>query len=179
MYIEYKGNIQIWRIKMNEKQINVEIKDIDEFNVIYVRYIGPYKGDEKLFKKLFDKLFQWAGPRNLVNFPETKCIIIYHDNPEITEENKLRTSVCISISKDAKVDGEIGKLTIPGGKYAVARFKLIGSDEFGEAWNWLYGQWLPQSGYEADDRPCFELYPEEKKENGKFIVDIYCPVRPS
>ncbi|MBN2546495.1 MAG: GyrI-like domain-containing protein [Spirochaetes bacterium] len=69
-------------------------------------------------------------------------------------------------------------MTIPKGKYAVARFELKGN-EFTEAWNWLYAKWLPQSGYEPDDRPCFELYPEEKKENQKFIVDIYCPVRPS
>lgn len=175
---EYINNIQIWRIKMNEKNIKVEVKEVNEINVIYVRHIGPYKGDAKLFEKLFNKLFQWAGARGLINFPETKCIIIYHDDPEITEENKLRTSICITTPKETQIDGEIGKLTIPKGKYAITRFTL-GSDEFQEAWNWIYGKWLPQSGYEPDDRPCFELYPEEKKKNGKFIVDIYVPVKPA
>ncbi len=175
---EYINNIQIWRIKMNEKNIKVEVKEIDEINVVYVRHIGPYKGDAKLFKKLFNKLFQWAGARNLINFPETKSIIIYHDDPNITDEKKLRTSVCITVPKETQIDGEIGKLTLSKGKYAITRFTL-GYDEFEETWNWLYGKWLPQSGYEPDDRLCFELYPEEKEKNGKCIVDIYVPVKPA
>jgi DNA gyrase inhibitor GyrI len=31
------------------------------------------------------------------------------------------------------------------------------------------------SGYQPDDKPCFEMYPEEPKD-GKFIVDICVPV---
>ena len=74
------------------------------------------------------------------------------------------------------MSGETGKMTIPSGKYAVARFSLSG-DEFQEAWGWVYGTWLPQSGYQPDDRLCFEIYPEEEK-NGKFTVDICVPVKP-
>ena len=39
---------------------------------------------------------------------------------------------------------------------------------------------LAESGYQPDDRPCFELYlnnPQEHPE-GKHIVDIYAPVKP-
>ena len=54
----------------------------------------------------------WAGSRDLIRFPETKMLNVYHDNPKITNKNKLRTSVCITNPVDTKVDGDIGKMNI-------------------------------------------------------------------
>lgn len=173
---------QIWRVEMktNKELISsVEVKDVPEMHVAYIRHIGPYAGDEQLFGNLFNKLCTWAGPRGLLRFPETKFITIYHDNPDITDENKLRTDVCITALKDTKVDGEIGKSIIPAGKYAIAHFEIT-PDKYGDAWNAVYGGWLPESGYQPDDRPCFELYLNDPKQHpeGKHIVDIYAPVKP-
>lgn len=183
MYIDPETNNPTWRIQMKETtsmQANVEVKEIPEMHVAYVRHIGPYQGDEALFERLFTKLFTWAGPRGLIQFPETKVISLYHDNPEITDENKLRIDVCITVSENTKVDGEIGKATIPGGKYAIAHFELKDSSQYGAAWNAIYGGWLPESGYQPDDRPCFEHCLNNPKEDpeGKHIVDIYVAVKP-
>jgi AraC family transcriptional regulator len=67
-------------------------------------------------------------------------------------------------------------MEIEDAKYVIARFEL-GAQDFQEAWSWVYGQWLPTSGYQPDDKPCFEMYPEAPKD-GKFIVDICVPVKP-
>ncbi len=180
VYIEYVSNTQIWRYELMEN-VNrvVEVKELPETTLAYVRYVGPYKGDGQLFEGLFGRLFQWAGPRNLLRFPETQIIIIYHDNPEITDEAKLRVSVSISVPVDTAVDGEIGKMVLPAGKYALARFELS-SDEYQEAWDWVYRTWLPESGYQPDDRPCFEMYHNDPKTHpeGKSIVDICIGVKP-
>ncbi len=177
--IEYKNNEQIWRIKMTNIETNVIVKELPETTVAYVRHVGPYKGDADLFERLYNKLFAWAGPRNLIKFPETQSIIIYHDPPDITEQAKLRTSVCITVPQDTEVEGEVGKLTIESGKYAFARFE-IDKDGFEQAWKFVYGTWLPDSGFQPDDRPCFELYPSDKNKPGsdKFVVDICVPVKP-
>lgn len=171
----------IWRITMKEGDLKttIEVKDFPEMHVAYLRHIGPYAGNEQLFASLFGKLFAWAGARGLIRFPETKVISIYHDNPEITEEDKLRTSVCISVPQDTPVEGEIGKMTVPGGKYAVAHFEILPT-EYGKAWDMVYGAWLPESGYQPDDRPCFEMYMNDPKQHpqGIHIVDIYAPVKP-
>ncbi|MBN2187332.1 MAG: AraC family transcriptional regulator [Dehalococcoidia bacterium] len=173
---------QTWRVEMkNNKELvtNVEVKDIPDMHVAYIRHIGPYAGDEQLFANLFSRLCAWAGPRGLLSSPETKFITIYHDNPDITEESKLRTDVCISVAPDTQVGGEIGKATIPAGKYAIGHFE-IAPDQYGDAWNAVYGGWLPESGYQPDDRPCFELYLNDPKQHpeGKHVVDIYAPVKP-
>jgi AraC family transcriptional regulator len=180
IYINDTSINQGRRSKMINKQtLNVEVKEVSEMHVAYVRHIGPYKGDTALFARLFTKLFKWAGARDLLHFPETKVITVYHDNPDVTDESKLRTSVCITVPEDTKVEGEVGKMVIPGGKYAVAHFEIL-ENEYEDAWNALYGTWLPDSGYQPDDRPPFELYLNDPKEHPKHkhIVDIYMPVKP-
>lgn len=181
LYIENTTK-QIWRVELKTSKeliASIEVKDIPEMNVAYIRHIGSYAGDEQLFGTLFNRLFTWAGPRGLLRFPETKTITIYHDNPDITDDTKLRTDVCITVPPDTQVDGEIGKATIPAGKYAIAHFEIT-PDRYGEAWNAVYGGWLPESGYQPDDRPCFELYLNDPKQHpeGKHVVDIYAPVKP-
>ena len=166
---------------MNSKEIKAkfEVKDMPQTHVAYVRHIGPYQGNTKLFGNLFNKLCTWAGPRGLLRFPETKMMSIYHDDPNITDESKLKLDVCISVPEDTKVDGEIGKTTILAGKYAIGHFEIT-PDQYGDAWNIVFGGWLPKSGYQPADGPCYELYlnnPEEHPE-GKHIVDIYVSVKP-
>lgn len=180
-YIDDETKNLIWRIGMKDnKYINVEVKDMSELTVVYIRHIGPYKGDGTLFENLFGKLMKWAGPRGLLRFPETQILSVYHDDPNITEEDRLRLSVCISVPKDTLVEGEIGKMTVPGGKFAVARFELKGSKDYKKAWDMVMGGWLPESGYQPDDRLCYELYHNDPKEHpeGKQIVDICMPVKP-
>lgn len=148
-------------------------------HVAYVRHVGPYAGDSELFGRLIGTLMKWAGPRGLMNPPDTQMLMVYHDNPEITDESKLRTSVCITVPEKTPVDGDIGAMEIPGGRYAIAHFE-IDAEQFGEAWQYVYGQWLPDSGYQPDDRLCFErcLNDPGQHPEGKHEVDICVPVKP-
>ena len=166
-------------MKNKEIRTNVEVKDMPEMHVAYVRHIGPYKGDQALFARLFNKLMAWAGPRGLLRFPETKVLTVYYDNPDITDERKLRTDACITMPEDTQAEGEIGKTTIPAGKYAIAHFEIT-PDQYQDAWNAVYGGWLPESGYQPEDGPCYELYLNDPKEHpeGKHLVDICVPVKP-
>jgi len=173
---------QRWRIVMNAGSpltAEVEVKNLPETHVAYIRHIGPYAGDTELFGRLYDRLFKWAGPRGLLRFPETKVLSVYHDNPEVTDEDKLRLDVCISVPEDTAVDGEVGLMGLPAGQYAIAHFE-IALDQFGDAWNAVFGGWLPESGYQPADGPCFEHCLNDPSEHpqGLAIVDICVPVKP-
>ncbi|MGK0290729.1 MAG: AraC family transcriptional regulator [bacterium] len=171
---------QQWSIQMEAgNTVNVEVKEMPELNVAYLRHIGPYKGDSDLFGSLFNKLTMWAGARGVFENPNTQLLSIPHDDPNITEEEKLRLSVCITIPSDFEVDGEIGKMVVPRGKYAVARFD-ISCHEFEQSWSTVCGEWLPNSGYQFRDGLCYEIYqnnPEEHPEK-RHIIDICIPVKP-
>lgn len=164
-----------WRTNMKLNK-GVEVKELPKMTVAYIRHIGPYQGNDKLFESIWNKLFSWAGPRGLIGGKDFKSLVVYHNDPNVTIDDKLRMSVCITVPPETKVEGEVGKMNIEAAKYVIARFELSAQD-FQEAWDWVYGQWLPTSGYQPDDKPCFEMYPEEPKD-GKFIVDICVPVKP-
>jgi AraC family transcriptional regulator len=167
------------RSAMDATRVQVRVEEMPELQVAYVRHIGPYQGDSKLFGDLFNKLMRWAGPRGLLRFPETTILVVYHDNPEITSEDRLRISACITVPDDTSAEGEVGRMAIASGKCALARFELDQS-EYQAAWDYVFGTWLPESGYQPDDRPCFELYHNDPKDHpeGKSIVDICVPVKP-
>lgn len=160
-------------MKLNK---NVEIRELPKMTLAYIRHIGAYQGDASLFERLWNRLFSWAGPRGLIGGKDFRSLVIYHDDPNLTEGDKLRMSVCITVPPETKVDGEIGKMELEAAKYVIARFEL-NAQQFQEAWDWLYGEWFPASGYQPDEKPCFEMYPEEPND-GKFVVDICVPVKP-
>jgi AraC family transcriptional regulator len=155
--------------------MSVEVKEMPEMHVAYYRHVGSYSG----VGEAFEELMRWAGPRGLIQFPETKMLGVYHDDPEITDPSRLRSSACITVPEGTAVDGQIGTMTVPGGRFAVGSYE-IAHEQFAEAWDDLMGKWLPQSGYQPDDRPCYELYRNDPKTHpeGKFIVDICVPVKP-
>lgn len=153
----------------------VEVKQVPAMKVIYLRHRGAYKENAELFKGLFNQLFQWAHERGLMS-EETKWLTLFHDNLDLTEEDKLRISLCMAVSEEVEAEGEIGSRIIAEGKYAVGRF-LLKDDQYQEAWDAMYGHWLPGSGYQPDDRLSFEHYPENLLETSRK-VEIYIPVKP-
>ena len=169
-----------FRVETNTKIMElikeVAVKTLPLTTVAYIRHTGPYQGDGQLFMRLFGQIHAWAKARNLVQ-PDTNTIAIYHDDPCVTEAQKLRLSIGVNVPADTNVEGEVGKLELEGGKYAVATFELL-PPEFPEAWSWLFGTWFPGSGYQPDDQLCFELYPFQQPQNGKIAVHICVPVKP-
>jgi len=152
----------------------IEIRELPRIPVVYLRHVGPYQENTKLFERLFSELFAWAGPRGILKH-QFKTAIVYHDDVKVVEKSKLRTSVCITAHENTEVSGKIGKMVLTKGKYVVASF-TIKENQFQKAWDWLLGEWFPKSGYQPENKPCYEFYNEEPH-NGIFIVDICVPVK--
>ncbi|MFV0420344.1 MAG: GyrI-like domain-containing protein [Dysgonomonas sp.] len=189
--IRYSKNCKpISNIGKNKQQINsqfcsvefnkiiimdtkIEIKQMPELNLIYCRHMGAFNK----IGQAYEKLFKWAGARGLIT-PETKTVTVYHDDPAITTVDKVRQDASIIVEGNVKVEGEIGKSIVPGGKYAVGHFE-IKETEFEEAWNTMCS-WLTESGYQPGDGSTYELYHNHYSEDVefRFIVDICIPVKP-
>ncbi|GMV05095.1 MAG: AraC family transcriptional regulator [Gemmatimonadota bacterium] len=167
------------RTTMPKLDMQVRVERLPDTTLAYLRHVGPYAGDQELFGRLFGTLFRWAGPRGLLGKPGTHPVTVYHDDPGITQPEKLRISVGLPVPAETEVSGELGKLTLEGGLYAQARFELS-PHQYGDAWSAVYGGWLPDSGYEPDDRPSFERYLNDPGQHpeGKHVVEICVPVKP-
>jgi len=162
------------------QDMKVEVKNLPPYRVAYVRVIEGY-GTGKI-KPAFDKVIKWAGARDLMG-PDTLILGIGLDDPRVTPTDKCRYDACVTVPPNTKGEGDVGVYDIPGGKYAIYRFEGQYAkihEEMGRAWNDLMGGWFPDSGYQPDHRPCFEIYRESEEElkAGKFVVDICEPVKP-
>ncbi len=169
-------NAQLCSVEFNQliiMETKIEIKQMPELNLIYCRHTGAFN----MIGQAYEKLFRWAAPRGLVT-SETKTVTVYRDDPAITTIEKVRQDASIIVKGEVKVEGEIGKSTIPAGKYAVGRFELK-ETEFELAWNTMCS-WLTESGYQPADSPTYEYYHNNYNEHPehKFIVDICIPVKP-
>ncbi|HPN29998.1 MAG TPA: GyrI-like domain-containing protein [bacterium] len=167
-------------------KLNVIVKNFEDMKVCYIRHIGDYFK----IRKTWDKLCVWAGARNLL-IENAKYIGLYYDNPEITDENKLRYDACITIPErindfgnkpeiieDLKPSGEVGISVIKGGKYAVAHCEGK-SDSIMKTYQLLFSEWFPSSGYQPDNKHYFEIYLNNTDEHPEkfFIMDICIPVK--
>ncbi len=153
----------------------IRVDDLEPFTVAYVRHVGPYAGNPELFQRLFGRLNQWAGPRGLLG-PDTLSLAIYHDDPDITPPEKLRLSCCVSVPEGTVGERDVSVMEIPAGRSAVARFTIREPSDWGAIWNWLMGEWMPQSGYQPDDRPCYERYLSPPG-TPVSVVELVQPVR--
>jgi AraC family transcriptional regulator len=153
----------------------VDVRELPELHVVYVRHVGRYDQIGKAFRRLM----RWAGPRRLLRFPETKVLAVYYDNPDVTPVDQLRADACVTVPERTKTKRDIGTMRIPGGLFAVA-YVEIDPVQYGEAWDRLMTDWMPESGYQPDGRLCYELYlnDPEKDPEGKHIVEICEPIRP-
>ncbi len=157
---------------------HVEIFELEAMPVMYLRHVGTYAGLAKKFHPMMGKLFAYAQKKNLLS-ESTKLIAVYHDNPNITADEKRRTSVCLTIPDGVKVDAAFGQMALPAGKYAIGHFSLDNGEQHSAAWQVMFGEWLPKSGYQPEDGPVFEAYLNDPNTHPqkKHLIDIYLPIR--
>ncbi len=154
-------------------ETKVMVKEIPDVQVIYCRHTGAFNQ----IGQAYERLMQFARPRGLLASPQAHTLTMYHDDPSVTEISKVRQSACLVVNRDVKTEGEIGKMTVKGGKFAVGHFEIT-ETEFEQAWNTMC-LWLSESGYEPREGSSFEYYYNDHTEHPerKFILDICIPVK--
>lgn len=167
-YLSSINNILKW-INMNAQ---IEIKELPEINLAGIMHIGE---PDKIIRT-YEKLFKWATSNEISKSFNFKALTIYHDNPRITDLKKLRQSACVTVDGEYTPEGEIVKIVIQKGKYAVGRFE-IKPGSFQKAWNRMC-VWVIENGHKFRDGDYFEVYNNDYRNHPeqKFIVDICIPV---
>jgi len=155
--------------------MQVEMKTLPALRLAYLRHTGPY--GHPGIGATWQRLWIWLGQHGLD--PE-RIYGIVQDDPEVTPADKCRYDCCFEVDAAFQPQGEIGVQAFAGGRYACAPFTGTGAT-IHAAWMRLFGQWLPQSGYQADDRPSLELHEGDfvvDKKTGAFRCLLCVPVRP-
>lgn len=159
----------------------ITIENLKEKQAAYVRHTGNYETLAKEYVSLIHTLFDHATKQQLLVEGRNWVFAMYHDNPEFGEESQFRTSLCLTVPDNLRIkeDGILGRMELEGGLYAVGHFQ-IQKEQYPDAWNYMYQEWIMGSGYVPRDYNPFEVYRNipAPGENQFHEVDIYVPIEP-
>ena len=128
--------------------MNVTIKAQPELRVAGIRHIGPYHE----IGRAFGRLGGIAGKP-----PDgAQMIAIFHDDPDTTPADKLRSDAALSLPPAAKAPNGLIEQRIPAGRYAMVLHKG-GYEDLPKTWQQLRKEWLPANGHRAGN-PSYEIY---------------------
>ena len=82
----------------------------------------------------------------------------------------------VEVSSLDFVPNEMETYSLAGGLYAVFNYKGLSSDP--QIFQYIYGTWIPNSKYELDQRPHFEVLGEKYKNNDpNSEEEIWIPIK--
>jgi AraC family transcriptional regulator len=157
--------------RMSQEILDITKVHLPKRSLAYIRNVGPYMGDAKLFARLFERVMGLLKERNVMR-PDMEAITVYHDDPETVPVEKQRISVGFTVPEGTTPEGEIKILGLPESDYVVGTFELL-PHEYARAWTDTFA-YMGEHGYRPSGGPMYESYKNDPTEHpeGKHIVDI-------
>ena len=135
----------------NPDAFRVRVRDLPARTVAYIRVRNPYRGDA--VAKAAERLITWAERHASA---DGQWLGYQWDNPEIAHLDDCQYYVAVEAERFTP-KGEIGRFRFPS--MVVAQVEVRGGLDLELCTlQWLFGSWLPRSGYVPDDHPCFEAW---------------------
>jgi AraC family transcriptional regulator len=158
--------------RLNPDSFRVKIRELPARTVAYICVKNPYQGNGVI--KAVQTLVGWAE-RN--GFAEGQWLGYQWDDPEVTALDDCRYYVAVEAERFTP-KGEVVRYHFPS--MTVAQLAILGGIDLElRALQWLYGSWLPRSGYVPDDQPCFEAWNGRPFAHGTEYLEllIQLPIR--
>lgn len=158
--------------RANPDRFSVRIRDLPARTVAYIRVHNPYKSDAPV--RAVERLMSWAESRGISG---NQWLGYQWENPELVPLEHCRYHAAVEADNFTPC-GEIGRYRFP--PMLVAQVEVKGDIHLElRALQWLYGSWLPRSGYVPDDQPGLEVWIGKPFAHGMthFELHIQLPVR--
>lgn len=116
----------------------------------------PHRGSYMLIGKAFETARTRLAALGLVG-PASRWLAEYLDDPFAVPEAQLASRAGLSVPAGTSLPAPLQAFTLGGGRCAVLRHRGPYAT-MRAAYQWLYGQWLVDSGEAAGPAPVFEEY---------------------
>ncbi len=133
---------------------------------------GPYHE----IGKAFEKLSAIAAARGL--WPHVTTIVgVYLDDPGAVPPADLRALAGLELRPGTDRPADLEAFRLAGGRVARLRYTGPYSGLQG-AYDYLYGKWLPESGEEPAEAPCYEINRNTPATAApaELVTDIFLPL---
>jgi AraC family transcriptional regulator len=136
-----------------------------------------HRGEYQTIGHSFDRLAAWAASRGLLESPR-RWFGIYYDDPASVPAVLLRSEAAVEVDPDTPLGEGMIYREIPATRAA----SIVHKGPYAElerTYRQLYGEWLPASGEEPSDRPCFEHYINDARvvPPSELLTEIFLPMK--
>jgi AraC family transcriptional regulator len=156
----------------NPDRFRVRLRHLPARTVAYIRVLRPYRGTAVV--DATRRLVAWAEARGLA---DGQWLGYQWEDPEVVPLDACRFDVAVVVDRVVP-EGEVGRFAFPA--MTVAEVDVRGGADLElRALEWLYGSWLPSSGFVPDDQPCFGAWIGRPYAHGfeTFELRVQLPVR--
>ncbi|MBK6294721.1 MAG: AraC family transcriptional regulator [Rhodoferax sp.] len=150
----------------------VEVRHVPAVQLAGIAHRGPYMQVGRAFEVAFTRMAAQGLAR-----PGMRWMAVYDDDPFAVPEAQLHSRAGLSLPPGGVPQPPLEPFTLGGGRCAVLRHQGPYAT-MRAAYQWLYGRWLVQSGYEAANSPVFEEYLNNPRDTApdQLLSDIYLPL---
>jgi len=158
--------------KLNQEPDIIKLPDLP---VLFTRRTGSYFSSPK---EAWCTIIEFVKKKGLYG-KGVRYFGFGLDDPDVTDEEKLRFDACILPPHEVAPEGDLGTQTIKGGTYAVFLHKGP-YDRLGDSFAAVYRHWVPSCGYQLADAPpfveCVDLEDKDKPQ-AEIEAKIYIPLK--
>lgn len=155
--------------------MKIEITEFAETAVAVLEH----HGDAALVNETAARFIEWRKQSGLSPVTKSRTFGVPYGDPENMPPQQFQFDICGEVSSPVPENnfGVVNKI-LPQGRVALMRHRGPHA-RLGKSVRFLYGDWLPQSGEELRDFPCFfhyiNLLPDVQEH--ELITDIYIPLK--
>ncbi|PJE55206.1 AraC family transcriptional regulator [Marinomonas sp. BSi20584] len=158
-----------------EPYMTVDIVHFDTTKIALLKH----RGSPSRIMESVSRFREWRKSSGLSPITKSRTFNIIYEDPAVVVAEDFRCDLAAEVMKEVD-DNEYGVInsTLAGGRYAVVRH-FGPYDSISRCLYFLYGEWLPESGEEPRDAPCFFQYHNHFPEVAeyKLITDVYLPLK--
>ncbi len=146
------------------QKISIEV--LGDYPVIYERHKGNY-GELAVHWGAFQEKYKEYITEQTLFLERT------YDDPNITDVDDCLYDICMTAPKGCMLENTS---LINGGRFAVYHFTGHISQIY-VSYQSIFNEWLPQSGFEIDDRYGFDIYRKVDCNSMHMEIDFCIPIK--
>jgi AraC family transcriptional regulator len=158
--------------EQNAMAFPIELRTLATRPAVGLEHRGPYHDIGATFESLFTQLAKAKLTDQVAG-----VFGRYVDDPKLVAPADLRSHACVFLRHSISAPEPLEAFEAGGGLYAVLTYKGPYS-AMQPAYDWLFGVWLPKSGYVPREAPCLEinLNTPDKTAPQELLTEICLPL---
>lgn len=149
----------------SEYDARIEIQQLNDFFVLYERFIGSYADIEKNWYRFLEQYRAYMNEKTIL-------VERFFNDPAVTALSQCICDICMTVEQGCN---RTNVTWIKGGRWAIYHFNGEIKDIF-ETLQGIFSVWLPQSGFTMTKTYGLNIYHHIDPVNHSVVMDLCIPI---